>query len=68
VAEITEKQFRGANWPNPSDRSRSRMRRTAFRLLCGGELKFEFKEKAKSSDRVYRGDTVLEAFRAWLIE
>src|SRR5262249_13955937 len=30
------------------------------------ELKFEFKDKAKSPDRVYRGDTVLEAFEAWL--
>lgn len=30
------------------------------------ELKFEFKDKAKSPDRVYRGDTVLKAFEAWL--
>jgi len=30
------------------------------------ELKFEFKDKAKSPDRVYRGKTVLEAFEAWL--
>jgi D-amino peptidase len=30
------------------------------------ELKFEFKDKAKSPDRVYRGATVLEAFEAWL--
>jgi len=30
------------------------------------ELKFEFKDKAKSPDRVYRGSTVLEAFEAWL--
>jgi D-amino peptidase len=30
------------------------------------ELKFEFKDKAKSPDRVYRGGTVLEAFEAWL--
>src|SRR5260370_14336275 len=32
------------------------------------ELKFEFKDKAKSPDRVYRGKTVLEAFQAWLPE
>jgi D-amino peptidase len=30
------------------------------------ELKFEFKDKAKSPDRVYKGDTVLKAFEAWL--
>ncbi len=30
------------------------------------ELKFEFKDKAKSPDRVYSGKTVLEAFEAWL--
>jgi D-amino peptidase len=30
------------------------------------ELKFEFKDKAKSPDRVYRGNSVLEAFEAWL--
>jgi D-amino peptidase len=30
------------------------------------ELKFEFKDKAQSPDRVYRGNTVLEAFEAWL--
>lgn len=30
------------------------------------ELKFEFKDKAKSPDRVYRGKDVLEAFEAWL--
>src|SRR5713226_2570583 len=30
------------------------------------ELKFEFKDKAQSPDRVYRGETVLEAFEAWL--
>ena len=30
------------------------------------ELKFEFKDKAQSPDRVYRGKTVLEAFQAWL--
>ena len=30
------------------------------------ELKFEFKDKAKSPDRVYRGNTVLGAFEAWL--
>ncbi len=30
------------------------------------ELKFEFKEKEKSPDRVYKGSTVLEAFEAWL--
>jgi len=30
------------------------------------ELKFEFKDKAQSPDRVYRGKTVLEAFEAWL--
>ena len=32
------------------------------------ELKFEFKDKAKSPDRIYRGKTVLEAFQAWLPE
>ena len=30
------------------------------------ELKFEFKEKEKSPDRIYKGKTVLEAFEAWL--
>lgn len=30
------------------------------------ELKFEYKDKAQSPDRVYRGNTVLEAFEAWL--
>jgi D-amino peptidase len=30
------------------------------------EMKFEFKDKAKSPDRVYRGKTVLEAYEAWL--
>ena len=30
------------------------------------ELKFEFKDKGKSPDRVYKGDTVLKAFEAWL--
>jgi D-amino peptidase len=30
------------------------------------ELKFEFKDKAKSPDRVYRGNSVLGAFEAWL--
>ena len=30
------------------------------------ELKFEFKDRAKSPDRVYRGANVLEAFEAWL--
>jgi len=30
------------------------------------ELKFEFKDKAKSHDRVYGGNTVIEAFEAWL--
>jgi D-amino peptidase len=30
------------------------------------ELKFEFKDKAQSPDRMYRGSTVLEAFEAWL--
>jgi hypothetical protein len=30
------------------------------------ELKFEFKDKAKSPDRVYRGDNMLGAFEAWL--
>ena len=30
------------------------------------ELKFEFKDKTKSPDRVYKGDTVLKAFEAWL--
>jgi D-amino peptidase len=30
------------------------------------ELKFEFKDKAQSPDRVYRGKDVLEAFEAWL--
>ena len=29
-------------------------------------LKFEFKEKEKSPDRVYNGKTMLEAFEAWL--
>lgn len=32
------------------------------------ELKFEFKDQAKSPDRVYRGKTVLEAYQAWLPE
>jgi D-amino peptidase len=32
------------------------------------ELKFEFKDKSKSPNRVYRGATVLEAFQAWLPE
>jgi D-amino peptidase len=30
------------------------------------ELKFEFKDKAKSPDRVYKGDSVLKAYEAWL--
>lgn len=30
------------------------------------ELKFEFKDKAQSPDRVYRGKTTLEAFEGWL--
>jgi hypothetical protein len=30
------------------------------------ELKFEFKDKAKSPDRVYNGGTVLTTFEAWL--
>ncbi len=30
------------------------------------ELKFEFKDKAKSPDRVYRGANTLEAFEGWL--
>src|SRR5262249_53439436 len=30
------------------------------------EVKFEFKNKAKSPDRIYRGKDVLEAFQAWL--
>ena len=30
------------------------------------ELKFQFKDKEKSPDRVFRGNTVLEAFEAWL--
>lgn len=29
-------------------------------------LKFEFKDKEKSPDRIYSGKTVLEAFEAWL--
>jgi D-amino peptidase len=29
-------------------------------------LKFEFKDKTQSPDRVYHGSTVLEAFEAWL--
>lgn len=32
------------------------------------ELKFEFKDKEKSPDRTYRGNTVLDAFKAWLPE
>lgn len=32
------------------------------------ELKFEFKDKVKSPDKVYRGKTMLEAFQAWLPE
>lgn len=30
------------------------------------ELKFEFKDKTKSPDRVYRGTNTLEAFEGWL--
>jgi D-amino peptidase len=30
------------------------------------ELKFEFKDKAKSPDKVYRGSNVLEAYEGWL--
>ena len=30
------------------------------------ELKFEFKETEKAPDRVYRGETVLAAYEAWL--
>jgi D-amino peptidase len=30
------------------------------------DLKFEFKDKAQSPDRVYHGNNVLEAFEAWL--
>lgn len=30
------------------------------------ELKFEFKDKAKSPDRVYTGKTTLEAYEGWL--
>jgi D-amino peptidase len=30
------------------------------------ELKFEFKDKVQSPDRVYRGGNTLEAFEAWL--
>ena len=29
-------------------------------------LKFEFKDKEKSPDRIYNGKTILEAFEAWL--
>src|SRR5436309_10625490 len=30
------------------------------------ELKFEFKDKAQSPDRIYQGSNTLEAFQAWL--
>ena len=62
----------------PHDEARKRIheaaRRAATRVLeftpwsVEGpvELKFEFKDRAQSPDRVYRGKTVLEAFEAWL--
>src|SRR5262245_9522566 len=49
-----------------ANRAAKRLREyTPWRIEGPVEMKFEFRDKAKSPDRVYRGKTVLEAYQAW---